>query len=198
MNRTAKTLFPFFVALMLAACGATDDSDVDPSTDLIPQTFAVSKCGGFVGASKQTYSTKKLPQLKYCDAEVLKWSHDAKTGELKLANNRILLNCCGERIMKMSVDYSGVHVITETDSPEMITTKQGTSGARCGCMCVFDMSMAAQKVAAGPIQVKLVRDVTDDSKGAQAVWSGTIDLSAGSGTVVLNKKPVMMGICAQP
>ncbi len=55
--------------------------------------------------------------------------------------------------------------------------------------------MAAQKVAAGTIKVKLVRNVTDDSSGAKAVWSGTIDLSAGSGSVVVSKKPVMMGIC---
>lgn len=196
MNRTAKTLTPILVTLLLGACGTSDDADVDPS-DLIPQTFAVSKCGGFALDSGKTYTTKKLPQLKYCDAEVLQWSYDSKTGELKLSNNRIPLNCCGDRTMKVKED-NGTYVLTETDKPEMITTAQGTSGARCGCMCVFDMSVAAQKVPGGVIDVKLVRHVTDSSGGAQNAWSGKIDLSNGSGTVVVDKSPVPMdasGVC---
>ncbi len=201
MNRAAKTLTPIFMALLLGACG-TSDTDVDPATDLIPQTFAVSKCGGFDSKANKakTYTTKKLPKLAYCDAEVLQWTYDAVTGELKLSNNRIPLNCCGDRSMKVK-EQNGTYVLTETDKPEMITTKQGTSGARCGCMCVFDMSVAAQKVAPGVIKAKLVRHVTDSSSGAQNVWSGSIDLSAGSGTVVVDKSPVGMdasGVCDQP
>ena len=195
MNRAAKTITPIFVALLLGACG-TGDQDVDPTSDLIPQTFAVSKCGGFAADSGKTY-TKKLPLLKYCDAEVLQWSYDSKTGGLKLSNNRIPLNCCGDRTMKIK-ESSGTYVLTETDKPEMITTPQGTSGARCGCMCVFDMSVAAQKVPGGVVKVKLVRNVTDSSSGAQNVWSGKIDLSAGSGTVVVDQSPVPMdasGVC---
>ena len=171
---------------LLTACGGGDATA--PGPDLLPQSFAVSECGGF----KAHAATELAPAPQsYCDAEVLRWTYDKGAGKLAFANDRVNLNCCGERVMKLA-EVNGIYEIRETDGPEQITTASGTSEARCHCMCVFDLEVEAQQIPPGPVQVKLVREITDSNEPAATVYSGTLDLSTGGGLVVVDGSPVMM------
>jgi hypothetical protein len=81
----------------------------------------------------------------------------------------------------------GVYTATETDAPQDV-------GMRCGCMCVFDFKVVgAPVVGQDLVQLTLVRNVTDQADQPKTVWTGTLDLSAGSGTVVIDATPVVMG-----
>lgn len=159
-------------------CGAGDPDGSD--SDLIPQSFAVSECGGFgdsrLGGGAQAPST-------YCDAEVLAWSYDSSAARLTLSNERVLLNCCGDHTVKLT-EEQGVYVMTETDAPEM--TSVGPS--RCHCMCVFDMEVSAEPIASGVIDIELRRHVTDSGDGVQTVHRGKLDLSSGSGELVISTR----------
>ncbi len=149
-----------------------------PSSNAPAQSYQVSACGGFAAGEKSS----KDYAASYCDAEVLKWSFDAKTGELALKDNRVLLNCCGDHSVKVTKQGAG-YLITETDAPE-----QG--GGRCLCMCVFDFAVVNTSLKAGLIPITLVRNVTDDTTGPKTVFTGTLDLSKGVGAEVLSKKDV--------
>lgn len=172
MNRTILALG---LSAWLCGCG-TDDSS-DPGPDLIPQTYRVSECGGFQAASKADFT----PQ-DYCAAEVLSWTYDKATHALKLTDSRALLNCCGDRTMTLT-EKNGLYQIVETDAPQ-----QGSG--RCHCMCVFDLSVEVQLLPAATAEFVLKREVTDSGDGLQQIWRGQIDLSKGSGSVVLDSTDV--------
>ncbi len=169
---------------LLTACGTGEQSK--PGTpELLPQTQAISECGGF-----ELHQLSKIiqPPQSYCDAEVLRWSHDPQSATLAFANERVLLNCCGERSMKLT-EVNGQYLLQEVDSPEQVMTAGGPEGARCDCTCVFDLQVEAQQIPGGTIQVRLVREITD-SGPAQTLFAGTIDLSAGSGSIIIDTSPV--------
>lgn len=159
----------------LLGCGE-GGNEPDPG-HLIPQTYQISECGGFELQSRGDFAP-----AGYCDAEVLKWSYDAQSGTLKLRNNRVELNCCGDRAMTLQEQANGSYEIRVTDAPEALV-------GRCLCTCVFDFSLEAKSIASGVIQVKLLREVTDSGLGAAQIWSGQLDLSKGAGEVVLNSTP---------
>lgn len=157
------------LALALAACegGPTFENPLE-------QTSAVSECGGFP-------QTRDLADGDYCDAEVLSWQYEEASQTLWLADNRILLNCCGDHSMTIS-EEQGVYVATERDAPEF-------DDARCGCMCVFDYTLEAN-IPEGTIALRVVRDVTDWPEGSGTVFDDTIDLTQGSGSVILDDVPI--------
>lgn len=150
-----------------------------PTPKPLPQTPTVSECGGFAATAK----SDGAPPLAYCDAETLTFTHDAATGTLELQNDRILLNCCGDRGITATLE-DGVYVLRETDAPE------GGSG-RCNCMCVFDFKVSVQGVPAEAIKVQLERTITDDNASAGAIiWTGSLDLTQKSGSVVVDATDV--------
>jgi len=105
--------------------------------------------------------------------------YEADTQLLKLADARVLLNCCGDHSMTMEMQ-AGVYVFTEYDAPE------GGWG-RCGCMCVFDYTLEAQGIPNGKIQLKIIREITDDNQGPRVVFEGELDLSFESGAIVIDE-----------
>ena len=148
---------------------------------LASQNSAVSDCGGFEAGNRGP--------VGYCDAEKLRWFHDGETGTLALMDARVMLNCCGEHSFDVYYDASrNVYEAWEIDAPENI----GGSTARCNCACVFDFKTEVADVAATSIDVVLIRHVTDQGT-AQQIWSGTLDLAAGSGEVVLDDQPMDYG-----
>jgi len=177
-NRTHQiiTLVAAGLVALGAACGQVGD-DPEQEDHLIPQTYAVSECGGFKVTNQ---SDNNYQPTGYCDAEVLQWSYEPKDGKLRLSNNRVLLNCCGDRKVTLK-EVNGKLVVTEVDAPE------ASSGGRCYCMCVFDLAVEALKVPGGTVQVELHRSVTDSASGPTQVFTGKLDLSQGSGTVVIDK-----------
>jgi hypothetical protein len=112
-----------------------------------------------------------------CAGEVIRWSHDAAAGVLKVEDGRVQLNCCGTR---------SVHV-ERVDSVLEVTQRDAPDGAgRCASMCAFDLSNSITDVQAGEVFVKLLRDVTDEGGGPMLVWQGSLDLLKGSGVVVVD------------
>jgi hypothetical protein len=176
------------LSIGLAACGSENES-TNPTPSEIPQTYAVSECGGFL--EKATLLKISPPPQSYCDAEVLSWAYDQAAGTLTFSNNRIQLNCCGERTVSL-FERNGEYVISEKDAPEQIMTPTGPSGARCSCMCVFDLAVQGEKIPGGMIKVRLVREVTDSNEPAQTIFAGKINLSEGSGSIVIDSSPVGM------
>lgn len=147
----------------------------------LAQDDRVSECGGFEPVGQALTAD----EAAYCDAEVLRWRYDSSFEKLVLTNTRVPLNCCGEH--SMTVHQEGeTYVVTERDAPEQIGLLP-VEGARCGCMCVFDYEVTVRGVPEGTIEVKLVRDVTDDEGGPETVWQGTIDLGQGQGGIVVDE-----------
>ncbi|MFH2006796.1 MAG: hypothetical protein ABI333_09450 [bacterium] len=166
-------------AIVLAATWLAGCSNTDPS-DQLTQQQAISECGGFLITANM-----KSPlgdPATYCEAEMLHWAYNASTQTLDLANNRMLLNCCGNHSINVSVE-DGVYVISEVDAPEF-------ADARCGCMCVFDFTTTVQGIPEGVIPVRIVRDVTDAEGGPQVVYEGSLDLTAAVGSVELDPADV--------
>lgn len=173
-----RRILSILTTVALLGCGDQGNGPQPPGPgELIPQSYQVSECGGFEVLSRGDFAP-----TGYCDAEVLSWSHDAASGTLKLRDNRVELNCCGERAMSLEEQSDGSYEIRVTDAPEAL-------GGRCHCMCVFDFSMEAKSIAGGVIQVKLLREVTDGAGGAVQIWSGQLDLSQGAGEVVVDSAP---------
>jgi len=159
------------VAALVAgvACGGGDGGEPaykDPLT---------SACGGLGNEALA------LTSGDYCAAEVIDWAYDAETGELSLLHQRTTLNCCGQH--SVSADWDGdTIVVTSIDSPEGM-------GARCACMCVFDFGLTVTDVVAGAAPQALVwgEVVTDDDQEEpRVVFDGTLDLSQGSGRIVIS------------
>ncbi len=167
-------------ALAIAACsGNVSGGDETPPSDfdVAPQ---ISACGGFVGGNPGAKIPPPDPTT-YCNAERLLWNYDASTKTLGLTNSRILLNCCGDHSITVTKDGDTV-VFTETDAPE--------NGTRCKCMCVYDYASDVSPIETGILSFRIVRNVTDAQPAVTTVWEGTLDLSAGTGEVVVNTDDV--------
>jgi hypothetical protein len=147
-------------------------------TDTTNQEDSVSECGGFESNGGSIFADPP----EYCVAEVLHWMYEADTQLLKLADARVLLNCCGDHSMTMEVQ-AGVYVFTEWDAPE------GGWG-RCGCMCVFDYTIQVTGIPQEVINVRINRDVSDWPEETGMVWEGQLNLTEGSGFVVIDETDV--------
>ncbi len=181
MRILATIIVPLAALSLTLGCGAEGDPD---ASDL-PQSQKVSSCGGFSKTSPQSQTVDGLELFAgntYCDAEVLDWSYDKAGGKLSIANNRVLLNCCGDHSISAK-EVGGVLVVTEVDAPVQ-------ANSRCGCMCVFDYALDLESVAPGTIQLRLDRHVMPGTP--RTAWKGKIDLSKGSGSVAVDKTPAGM------
>ncbi|MBW2731225.1 MAG: hypothetical protein JRH20_02465 [Deltaproteobacteria bacterium] len=147
-----------------------------PEPEDLTTSFKLSECGGFQSKADTDLSA-------YCDAEVLTWTYESVSQTLSIDNQRILLNCCGDRSLKVTQDDAGVLTITEGD-------EAGDAG-RCDCMCVFDLQGVATPVTGSQVPFKLVRESFDAGEASVAiVASGTLDLDQGSGSIVVDTTDV--------
>jgi hypothetical protein len=191
-HRYNVSLFAVVLASVgaLTACGGPDtivrpgpSSDAAVSPTIMTANALVSDCGGF-GAPKKSGLAKRIMSedaptdtaANQCAPETLTWTYDVQTQSLTFKDLHVVLNCCGEHAIQASYGATAnALLVTETDSP-------GTG--RCLCLCVFDFSIDVVSLASSPVDVTLVRDVTD-SGDPKTIWSGTLDLSAGAGTIPL-------------
>lgn len=148
------------------------------------QESRVSECGGFAASALTT--ADGAPD-DYCAAEVIDWTYDAPSATLTLRNERVLLNCCGEHAIRAARTEDG-YLVTETDDPE--------HGARCGCMCVFDYTIAIGDAPAGAVALHVDRVVSDDEDATRMAYEGSLDTTAGAGTIVVD--PDDVGPWCQP
>lgn len=152
----------------------------------LTQFQVVSECGGFVksGSPGAKIDPPVADPTTYCDAERLLWVYDAASQSLGLSNTRVLLNCCGDHTITV-VEENGTYVIHEKDAPEA-----AAGGARCNCMCVFDYTISVEPIPAGSLPIRLVLDVTDSGMPPKVVYEGSLDLSKGSGEIVIDPNSV--------
>ena len=144
------------------------------------QADRISACGGFEAEGSPLFGHPDASD--YCAAEVLHWTYESDTQTLKLADARVLLNCCGDHSFTVE-EQNGVYVFTETDAPE------GGWG-RCACMCVFDFIIEVQGIPAGTIPIRIDRDVTDWPEGSGLVIEADLDLTQGSGSITIDETDV--------
>ena len=129
-----------------------------------------SACGGF-GADRLINLDVRT--------ETLDWTFEPETTVVSFANRDICLNCCGEHSMAIFL-VDGVYVLTEVDEP-------AGEGGRCFCDCSFDYAVDLTVGFSGTIDVMITREITDFGMGVETVWEGSIDLSAGSGSIVVHE-----------
>lgn len=180
MSRKLFTLSTISLFVLGLGCGGYT---TELESGITQQQDRISECGGFEKAGDHLFGGPE----NYCDAEVLHWQYVPESQTLHLADARVLLNCCGDHTMTIK-EVEGVYVVTETDDPE-------DGWGRCHCMCVFDYTMSAVGLAEGVIQLKIVREVSDWPEGSGDVWEGELDLSEGSGAIVIDDETDVTGWC---
>lgn len=147
----------------------------------------VSEAGGFAEPEQRLAVDG---EERYCSAEVLRWRYDRTLGTLQLADSRLLLNCCGQRAMRVH-RIDSLYEITERDEPD-------AADPRCDSVCAFDFAVSIPEVVPGKAFVRLLRDVTDVQGSATLVWQGEIDLAQGAGEVVLDSTTAPHDACVAP
>jgi len=145
------------------------------------QEGEVSDCGGFTDTGEESFAITDPGHdglRDYCDAQVLYWEFE--DGTLTILDSRVMLNCCGQH----SVSISGGDIITifEIDDPE-------PGDLRCDCRCAYDFRAELHGLATGAVEVELLLHVTDVTVEPTQMWSDTLDLSDGSGEIVIDATP---------
>jgi hypothetical protein len=143
------------------------------------QEGEVSECGGFPGTAEFAITDPGHDGMRdYCDAQVLYW--EFADGTLTILDSRVMLNCCGQH----SVSIIGGDTITiyEQDDPE-------PGNMRCDCRCAYDFRAELDGLLAGPVEIELLLHVTDVTDDPTQLWSGSVDLTDGSGEIVIDATP---------
>jgi hypothetical protein len=163
-----------FIALTLvsaSACGS------EPPPLRLTDTAFSSECGGHEGQLSALQ-----PAGEYCDAERIHWSYDGGTGMLKFLHARYETNCCAERLVHAQLDGTEYQIV-ETELPLY-------GDEPCGCTCVFDVALDVPIPDEPSIELSVILDgQTAWDKRLDTLWSGTLDLTAGAGEIVLSDEP---------
>lgn len=165
---------------------STLETNSAPSPDVeVGWKASVSGCGGFPGEAETTRQAVGVGDDAITEAEVdcselLEWTYDQVSSTVTFLHRNADLNCCASlSIMVKVTEQSGTVELAETDDAE----------EHCKCMCTYDFRAEVPNVQ-GTLNVTLTRWVSewDGDTGPKTRWEGTIDLNAGSGTVVLEER----------
>lgn len=160
----------------------------------------LSACGGVGGAQEELISERggfAEAQLRlagederdYCAAEVLRARYDATADILRVSNARVMLNCCGQRSLRVERSggpTGGALDITLRDEPAPDT-------GRCEPGCAYDLAVGALAAPSSPVTVRLRREITDAPGGPALIWEGEVDPAAAPQAVVLDAAPAARG-----
>jgi len=160
---------------------AQTDEDVAQESDVelgeveiegVEENVQVSGCRGF--NSQNLYSLNNEP---ICD-HLISWKYNKIENILSILNQDVMLNCCGEHDVRIEKTEDGIKYTMIDNSVQ---------GARCGCSCLFDFSADVKIVSQGELTISVRTDV-EENEGPEAVWEGKINLSEGSGTIVVKER----------
>ena len=84
----------------------------------------------------------------------------------------------------------GGYRVTELDDPENM--------GRCDCMCPFDYLADMDEVEPGSVAIVLEREVSDWEEGSGTILETELDLSEGSGVIVIEDQQDWEGFCQEP
>lgn len=177
MKTNAQALMIVLLAAgLLAACGG------DPGAQQLPIGWQVGGCAGEEralttgdGLDPQCAPEALVPDDSDPCREMLLWRYDRTAQRLQLVDTPVSLNCCGLRSVQATF-ATGVLTVTERDEPD---------GPRCRCMCDATYAVCLDAAFEGPIEVRLLRHVTDSDEGIETVWEGQIDPAEGEGQIDL-------------
>lgn len=177
-------IFPFLISTLvffgMTSCKTSDDIEESPNrNDNTKYSSEVSDCGGFQRSLNLTQSDVST---NYCSAETLLWTFNKANQELILTNNRILLNCCGNRKVEVS-EEEDLFVIKEIDTPS------GSKG-RCKCSCVYDFRTTLKEINEEPLSIRIVRMISDIENREKTIFEGKIDLRLGKGMFTIEKNDI--------
>ncbi len=170
--------------------GTSDDlsdlASVDPTN--LGINAAISGCGGFLGGSEeQRWAVGEMgaksddPVEEQC-SEGLEWSFDEASSTVTFTHKNLRLNCCGSHSITVTPTGSpNGFEIAELDAPD--------ADGRCRCMCMYDFVIDLPNVS-GVVNVKLTLMIEDEAESPQAAvrWEGAIDLTAGSGAILIQQR----------
>ena len=151
------------------------ESDIDPEeveAEGVEENVRVSGCRGFDNSN-----TVSLKSVQRCDQSII-WKYNNQEGVLNIVNQDIMLNCCGEHDVRIEKGYKSIKYIM-IDNPE--------NDARCGCSCLFDYSADVKIDLEDGITLAVFTDIAED-EGLKEVWEGRINLSEGSGAIVIKER----------
>ena len=143
----------------------------------LPGSGYSGECG-----SQGILSSALQPEGAYCDAELIQWSYDAGTEMLTFLHSRFEANCCAERYAHAQLDGTEYQIV---ETEQSIYDDQP-----CGCKCVFDLEISVPVPNQPSIELALLfegRAAWNEKE--ETLWSGTIDLDAGAGEIVLSDEP---------
>lgn len=149
------------------------------------QSQTVSGCGGFSGELRGNPDFE--PPDDYCEAEVLYWEYDE--GILRLLDSRIFISCATGLSIEIRAGRATNVIVPEYTVIETIVD------SFADCMCPYDLELDAEGIPDGIIHLELVRDVTVpviQEHYVYTVFEGSLDLSQGSGSVILGDYPAFM------
>lgn len=150
------------------------------------QEELISERGGFAEAQLRLAGED---ERDYCAAEVLRARYDATADLLRVSNARVMLNCCGQRSLRVERSggpTGGTLDITLRDEPAPDT-------GRCEPGCAYDLAVGALAAPSSPVTVRLTREITDAPGGPALIWEGQVDPTAAPQAVVLNGAPAAPG-----
>jgi hypothetical protein len=158
-------IFSVFLAL-LSGC---NNSNLAENTN-------VSGCGGFKDEVSVLGFKNEVEQEPKCEQQII-WKFDEQTEVFSIINKNIPLNCCGEH---------DIIIKEKTEGYDFIMTDAPVRGARCGCMCVFDYAADIKNISGNSINLSIYID-TEENKGKDLFWEGTIDLAEKSGIIIVSE-----------
>jgi hypothetical protein len=151
------------------------------------QEELISERGGF---SEPELRLAGEGEAAYCDAEILRIRYDEASDLLRVADARVLLDCCGQRSLRVE-RAGGVIEITQRDEPE-------PGAGRCAPGCAYDFAVGLQIAPRpSPVTIRLLREIDGAPRGPAVIWEGVVDPARGAAPVVLDETPAARG-CDTP
>ncbi|MCA9520394.1 MAG: hypothetical protein KC609_05460 [Myxococcales bacterium] len=155
------------MAGLLASTGCGSNGGPCRTLDGLKQCPETSVCGGFAIGSPFRVDD-------FCASERLIWRYDATARELQLVYQRLAADCARHVGLELRRHGAGYRLVPLLDL-----------GPSTVCLCDYGLAL---RVSGPPLRFALE---IDGISGVDARWSGELDLSLGSGTIVLDDQPAL-------
>lgn len=154
-----------------------NDADV-VEDDNLAKNIKASGCGGFE-EENAVIKNIKLAEDEIIDcSQLLFWKYDDTTDIVEIVIKNAELNCAGV----------GTVQIKKTDAGYEYIIFEDLSGGEAGCSCMFDFSAELPGILTESLNLEVKHSVKYTEIKTDPYWSGTLDLTQKSGTVVVRER----------
>lgn len=151
----------------------TGDQDVAEKENLA-QNIETSGCGGFHELLTLKDIGLKDEETVDC-SQLMVWKYDDSTDVVEIVIKKTMLNCAEKDDVLIYQTEKGYEYIISDDF----------SGGDAGCVCMFDFSAELHGINSESLNLEVSHK---DEAGKTPYWSGTLDLTQKSGTVVVKER----------